>query len=155
MIPGLVDIGSSWSVLPPGVHDATLQDAEHRFATNAWRRTLFEGFRRGLQELFRAGCRTVFLDGSFVTDKPNPADFDCCWDPVGVDDTRLDPVLLDFSQGRIAQKLKYGGEFFPSRADAEGSLTFLDFFQTDPYTGKAKGILRILRPRTSGGVKGP
>ena len=38
---------------------------------------------------------------------------------------------------------KYGGEFFPSRLLADGSRTFVEFFQTDKETGKRKGIIRI------------
>jgi len=83
------------------------------------------------------------LNGSFVSEKPNPADFDACWEPTGVDDKKLDPELLDFSDGRRRQRLKYGGEFFPSSAKADGFRTFVEFFQTDKYTGREKGIIRI------------
>lgn len=144
MIPGFVDINGVWNVLPPGIHDATLAQVEERFATNDRRELLYKGFRQGVDSLKNAGCRTVFLDGSFVSDKSNPGDFDACWDPAGVDDKKLDPILLDFSAGRRRQKLKYGGEFFPSSGTADGSQTFLEYFQTDRDTGKAKGIMRIL-----------
>jgi hypothetical protein len=143
MIPGLVDIDGVWNVLPPGIHDATLGEVEQRFATNDRRKLLYKGFREGVDSLKNAGCRTVFLDGSFVSDKPNPGDFDACWDPAGVDDKKLDPVLLDFSHGRKRQKLKYGGEFFPSSVKADGAQTFVEYFQTDTETEKAKGIIRI------------
>ena len=33
MIPELVDIGSLWKVLPPGVHNATLDEVEKIFST--------------------------------------------------------------------------------------------------------------------------
>jgi hypothetical protein len=143
MIPDLVDINGIWKVLPPGVHDATLQDVEQRFAFNSKRRQLFQGFKKGVDCLRKAGCRTVFLDGSFVTDKPTPGDFDACWEPSGVDARKLDPVLLDFSAGRRRQKATYGGEFFPSSANVDGLRTFVEFFQTDRHTGKEKGIIRI------------
>lgn len=143
MIPGWVDVNSIWKFLPPGIHDATLQEIELRFATNETRKALYEGFRKGVQSLKRAGCRVVFLDGSFVSDKPNPGDFDACWDPAGVDDRKLDPVLLDFAEGRKRQKLKYGGEFFPSSSRADGSRTFVEYFQRDKYTDKEKGIIRL------------
>jgi len=152
MIPEVVDINGVWNVLPPGIHDASLREIEGRFATNEKRRLLFEGFRRGVGSLRDAGCRMVFLDGSFVSDKPNPDDFDACWDPTGVDDRRVDPVLLDFSDGRRRQKLKYGGEFFPSSARADGSRTFVEFFQTDRDTGSEKGIIRIRLRRRDGGT---
>jgi len=143
MIPDHVNINGIWKVLPTGIHDATLKEIEQRFATNEKRRTLFEGFKKGVDSLRRAGCKEVFLDGSFVSDKPNPGDFDACWDPVGVDDEELDPVLLDFRHGRRAQKLKYGGEFHLSSAKADGTRTYVEFFQVDKDTGKAKGIIRV------------
>jgi hypothetical protein len=146
MIPKSISLGGVWNVLPPGIHDATLHEIQQRFATNETRKALYNGFRRGVQALKSAGCRTVFLDGSFVCDKPKPGDFDACWEPAGVDDKKLDAVLLDFSHGRRSQKLKYGGEFFPSSAKADGSRTFVEYFQTDRDTGKAKGIIRIQLP---------
>ena len=146
MIPGSVDINSVWNVLPPGIHDATLPEIKQRFATSEKRRELFAGFVDGIKALQSAGCKTVYLDGSYVTDKPKPGDFDACWDPSGVDPNKLDPVLLDFSDTRRKQKERFGGEFFPSRAMADGTSLFVDFFQIDKHTGKAKGIVRVRLP---------
>jgi hypothetical protein len=143
MIPASIDIGASWNVLPPGVHDATLDEVEQRFATNKKRKVLYDGLVRGCKLLKSAGCSVVFLDGSYVTEKPVPGDFDACWDPCGVDPAKLDPVLLDFTDKRKSQKLKYGGEFFPSSATADGSRTFVEYFRTDKETGMEKGLIRI------------
>ena len=102
------------------------------------------GFRAALENLKSAGCRTVYLDGSFVTIKVIPNDYDACWDEDGVDPVLLDPVLLTFDAGRAAQKARYMGELFPASiiANADG-LSFLDFFQTDKETGNPKGIIAI------------
>jgi hypothetical protein len=143
MIPNPISVSGLWDVLPPGIHDATMEEVERRFATNDRRRKLFEGFRAGVETLRQAGCRIVFLDGSYVTEKEAPGDYDACWEPAGVDDSKLDPVLLDFTNKRRNQKLKYGGEFFPSSAKADGKQTFVEFFQTDRYSGNPKGIVRI------------
>lgn len=143
MIPPLVSINSTWKVLPPGIHDATFIDVEHTFATNAKRKTLYKGLVKGCHALKIAGCSVVYLDGSYVTEKPSPGDFDVCWEPSGVDPAKLDPVLLDFSKMRRNQKMKFGGEFFPSSIKADGSCTFVDFFQIDKESGKKKGIIRI------------
>lgn len=143
MIPKLVSIGSTWKVLPPGIHEATLDDVAHSFATNEKRKMLYDGLVRGCQALKVAGCSIVYLDGSYITEKPSPGDFDMCWDPTGVDPAKLDPVLLDFSDMRKNQKMKYSGEFFPSSAKADGSRIFIDFFQTDRESGNKKGIIRI------------
>ena len=91
-----------------------------------------------------AGCQTVYVDGSFVTDKEVPEDFDACWDLTGVDPDLIDPILLTFDPGRTAQKTKYLGELFPSTArSGNPGPVFLDFFQTDRDTGNPKGIIAI------------
>lgn len=144
MIPAHVEIGSTWQVLPPGIHDATMGEIATRFAVTAHRIALFEGFRRGVENLVAAGCRNVYLDGSFVTNKGHPGDFDACFNLVGVDAQLIDPVMLDFRNGRLAQKCKYFGEFFPSSTLADGSNSYLNFFQRDKDTNKKKGIIRVV-----------
>jgi hypothetical protein len=143
MIPDFVDIGGPWKVLPPGVHNATIEEIETRFATSDHRKRMFLGFKKGMEALCKAGCRKIFLDGSFITEKPFPGDFDACWDPVGVDVIKLDPVFLDFSNERKKQKDRFRGEFFPANLTADGTHIFLDFFQTDKHTGGVKGIICI------------
>jgi hypothetical protein len=117
------------------------------FGTAPGRNLLLRGLRRALLPLARAGCETAYLDGSFVTSKPIPNDFDACWEMTNVDISRLqleEPVLLDFSNRRAAQKVKFGGELFPARAQANPSgAIFLDFFQRDKNTGNPKGIIAI------------
>lgn len=144
MIPDLIDIKSDWEVLPSGIHNATMNDIEARYTWTETRVKLFNGLKLALASFRHAGCKTVYLDGSFVTSKDIPGDYDVCWDPLGVDPSKLDPVFLDFSDKRKNQKLKFKGEFFPAsiQADRKGT-TFLDFFQIDKNSGNAKGILKI------------
>jgi hypothetical protein len=98
-----------------------------------------------VEELRRAGCATVFLDGSFITAKPHPGDFDGLWDLRGVEPAALDPVLLDFDNKRAAQKAKYFGEMFLIQLPEQPGLP--PFFQKEKYSGAPKGIVRIaLRP---------
>jgi Family of unknown function (DUF6932) len=130
--------------LPPGVHKADWNELEAAFGGSSRRVALLEGLRRALDSLRGAGCRTAYVDGSFVTAKEDPADFDACWDAVGVDPDALDPVLLDFSGRRKAQKERFGGELFPADTAAEPAGTrFLDYFQRDRDTGDPKGIVEI------------
>ena len=58
------------------------------------------GLMAALENLKGAGCQTVYLNGSFVTSKGIPNDYDACWEEAGVDPTALDPVLLTFDPGR-------------------------------------------------------
>ena len=87
------------------------------------------------------------MDGSFVTTKTVPNDFDVAWDPAGVDLLRLkilEPVFFDFANARAAQKAKFFGEFFPSSINADpAGNTFLEFFQIDKHTGNQKGIIAL------------
>lgn len=126
--------------LPPGIHLATWTELVERFGTNERRREILAGLLRALQALKAAGCRRAFVDGSFVTSKDLPGDFDGCWDHNGVDFDALDPVLLNFDGHREAQKAKFEGEMFV--AAFPGGTRFLDFFQLD-RDGRPKGIIQI------------
>ncbi len=144
MIPDLIDInGAPWRVLPPGLHWATLAEVETVFAQNPHRRKLFSGLLRAAMALKAARCKYLFLDGSYVSSKPKPSDFDGCWSPDDVDPSLLDPVLLDFSNSRLNQKTKFLGELFPLNAQAAPGQIFLDFFQVEKHTGGQKGIVAI------------
>lgn len=145
MIPSLhVVANSPWSLLPPGIHPATLDEIRAAFATNARRRDLFDGLVDALGRLRFAGCTIVYVDGSFTSGKPFPGDYDACWDPNGVDQTRLDAVFLDFDNGRANQKASFKGEFFPSSMICTDiGATFVEFFQRDRFTGGQKGIVSV------------
>lgn len=130
--------------LPPGVHEATWEEIVARFGSTASRRELLAGLEEALGTLRSAGCRRAYLDGSFVTAKDEPADFDACWEVAGVDPDLLDPVLLTFGNARAAQKERFRGELFPAEAAAEPHGTrFLDYFQRDKLTGEPKGIVAL------------
>jgi hypothetical protein len=139
MIPKLdTDTG----YLPMGVHDTAWEEILAHFAGNSHRQTLIKGLYAALHSLAAAGCRTVLLDGSFVSVKPLPNDYDAAWETAGVNPVLLDPVFLDFSNKRAAMKAKYGGEFFPASAVAAAGVVYRDFFQRD-RNGVAKGVLQI------------
>jgi len=130
--------------LPPGIHWTNWNELCGRFGWTEHRRRLLEGLKGAVENLKSAGCRFVYLDGSFVTSKETPGDFDACWDTDGVKGQLLDPVLLTFHDKRVAQKMKYFGELFPaSNLNGNSGYTFLDFFQIDKETGDPKGIVGI------------
>ena len=140
MIPEFDEEG----LLPPGIHRASWDEFTRRFGKTDQRRLLMAGLDAALENLKGAGCQTVYVDGSFVTSKEVPNDFDACWEEAGVDPTVLDPVLLTFDPGRFTQKAKYLGELFPASAVANGDgFSFLEFFQTDKESGRPKGIVAI------------
>lgn len=128
--------------LPEGVHDATWEEVVDRFGWTPRRRQLLDGLAEAIEVLAAAGCARLWLNGSFVTAKDEPADFDACWDTSGVDLDLLDPVLLDLSGGRQAHKARFGGELFPNVVEAGSGLVFAEFFQNERDTGR-KGIVVI------------
>lgn len=144
MIPACVIVTAlPFQILPPGVHWAALSEIGSRFGRSLRRAQLFEGVLAVAEALRKANCERMYLDGSFVTEKIEPHDFDGCWDPTNVIGALLDPVLLDFTNGRAAQKLKYRGEMFVAGSFNSGTETFLDFFQREKHTGVAKGIVGV------------
>jgi hypothetical protein len=133
--------------LPVGIHWAEWAEVVDTFGLTAHRKRMLMGLKMALEQLKAAGCSIFYLDGSFVTAKEHPEDYDACWDVVGVDPTNLDPIFfdfLDFDRARAAQKAKYFGEFFPAQVP-EGitGKRFVDFFQTDKDTGTSKGIVAL------------
>jgi hypothetical protein len=64
--------------LPPGIHQATLEEIAARFGQEAeLRRAQMESLRWLVDLARRAGVRRVVVNGSFVTDKLEPNDVDC------------------------------------------------------------------------------
>jgi hypothetical protein len=140
-IPGYDDNGN----LPPGLYRVTLEEIRNHFTWNAKRKRLFGGLIRALKNLAEAGVKKVWIDGSFVTDKNEPADIDGCWEyHESVDVNRLDEVFLDLNPPRTSMRKKYGVDFLISTVsllDGRGN-TVLEFFQQD-RDGNQKGILLV------------
>ena len=105
--------------LPPGIHEATWNEFCDRLITGLQREKLKQGMEPMLQILRFAGCKSVKIDGSFVTSKLSPNDFDGTWDPKGVDRSRLDPII-DLEQKQL-MKEKYNGELFRQSSIVAGN----------------------------------
>ena len=103
-------------------------DVVQYFGNNNHRMRLIGGLEAACRNLSTAGCKWLILDGSFVTAKSLPGDYDGVWDSEGVDYSLLDPVLLDFSEGRAAMKAKYLGDLFPANLDEASGQCFEDIF---------------------------
>lgn len=129
--------------LPPGIHPATWEEVIHRFGGNPRRQRLLVGLAIAVANLQDAGCRRIYLNGSFVTSKPYPDDFDAVWETEGVDFTKVVPLLLDrrdlINHARRQQKRVYGGELLP---DLYLGFDTLAFFQSDDAE-QPKGIIAI------------
>ncbi|MFL6098558.1 MAG: DUF6932 family protein [Actinomycetales bacterium] len=142
MLPDLTADG----LLPAGVHAASWTELELAFAHNDRRRHLMAALRLACQALAAAGCTALYLDGSFVTDKDQPGDYDACWDWAEVRPDLLDPLLLARdSIGRSQRKAKYLGDVFIAGIEGGSGLPFVNFFQ-QTREGKTKGIV-LLNPK--------
>ncbi|KUJ49772.1 DUF6932 family protein [Chryseobacterium sp. JAH] len=131
--------------LSEGVYIMSLENFEKQFGVNNYRKMLINGLKLGMSHLKDCGCKRIFIDGSFVTTKELPGDFDACWDADGVDLDKLESIygtLLDFSDERKKQKELYSGEFFPAQAPASEDLIYFYFFQQDKDENP-KGIVQI------------
>ena len=76
-IPALQENGE----LPLGEHPATVDDIEAVFGSSTGRRRLLmRGLRAAIANFELSGVRTLWLNGSFTTDKNEPNDIDGCWE---------------------------------------------------------------------------
>jgi hypothetical protein len=91
------------------------------------------------KSLANAGCGFFIVDGSFVTNKASPADYDACCDFSGVNPKKVDLKLFGT---REEVKAEFYGELFPEQYMADDEYTFREFFQTD-RNGIAKGVIRL------------
>jgi hypothetical protein len=141
--------------LPPGVHDAALDEIKQRFGSTVRRSRLVANLRLVVQQLWDAGVAEIFIDGSFCTSTPIPNDIDGYWVYVkGLDRAKLDPVLLQFdrvvtdpSTGEPVRpmKLRYGVEFavHPINRATPFGLSYPEFFSRS-RDGVPRGYVRIV-----------
>jgi hypothetical protein len=140
VLPGFTEDG----LLPEGLHRATWDEVVARFGWTRRRRRLLGGLQAAAANLRDAGARYLWLDGSFTTVKPDPDDYDCAWDAMGVDLAKVDPILTDLEDqrtGRYKQKAKYNGELLVG-FDGPSGMLFQVFFQQD-RNGNTKGIVLL------------
>lgn len=124
-----------------GIHDRTFEEVERMFNTNDRRKKIFEGFTNWARELKEAGCETIYVDGSFITKKPNPGDFDACWEAFATKNLPSNSMLLDASdEANEWRKIKFGGDIFPRHGNYGDRV---EKWQYNCRTDEHKGIIRI------------
>lgn len=130
MLPDFTDEGR----LPPGVHVATLGEVEERLGFTRRRTRLIEGLRRALVLMRGCGVERVYLDGSFVTDKPRPGDVDGCYDVgPGTDLRSMYPIWPLTPLNRERSKRVFGAEFFPADViEGASGEPFVSFSRPTP-----------------------
>jgi hypothetical protein len=119
--------------LPPGIWDVSWVDFWERYGYNSRRANLLSGLMFALKLLDRSGCLTIYIGGSFVTNKERPNDIDGCFDGMGIDISLLDPIFQDIDE----QQARFGCEL---RMDFMSA--FQGFLQKD-RDGNLVGIVAI------------
>ncbi|MGH9365940.1 MAG: DUF6932 family protein [Thermoanaerobaculia bacterium] len=139
MIPHLTREGR----LPPGLHETTLEEVRRRFGSgNPIRERLMKGLSAVVSRARRAGAKRLYLDGSFVTDKKDPGDWDAALlVPVGFNSASLDAAAL-VDRERIRKD--HGGDLF---VIFEDDAEILDYYVGQVFarerSGSEKGLLVI------------
>ncbi|MCA9800416.1 MAG: hypothetical protein KC777_00440 [Cyanobacteria bacterium HKST-UBA02] len=133
--------------LVPGIHNLDWPSFRLQFGRGRTRLRLIDGMAELVDMLRLADCQTIYVGGSLVTAKHRPADFDACFDPLGVDLDflkELEPALLaeHESDGSRLRKL-YGGTMEPIIVNPGNGQTPLSFYQFDTRTGKSKGVVAL------------
>ncbi len=147
-IPPLNDVG----LLSEGVHDCTLDEIGARFGrfvVSERRVRLFAQLRELIEEEQRAGITVALIvDGSFVTDKPEPGDIDLVI--VLPEDYNFDAEMPPFQYNAISKvhlRRRYRFDAFVAKEHSPEYQEWVTLFQRDKRESrestKRKGILRI------------
>jgi hypothetical protein len=117
-------------LLPAGVHVADLADIGGRFGSSNQRRASLFGKLSEFVDLVQALClfEALFVDGSFVTDKPQPGDIDSVlWFPYPARVLGHPDVLALTDLESIKRRFEIHLFLEPSGTAPADSMT--DFFQ--------------------------
>lgn len=124
-----------------GIHQATMAEVKARFARNKRRMQLFEALEEVISILKECNCPEVYLDGSFITQKEEPGDYDLCYEPTGIKAT--DRFFMFLSEHK-QNKGKYLGDIFPHMPEPPYHVNLIEFWQTDTRNNDSlKGIVKI------------
>jgi hypothetical protein len=137
--------------LVPGEHVMQWDDFVQEFGYTNHRKQLIVGMCKALNALKICGCEIVYIDGSFVTQKLVPKDWDGCYDEEGLDREKLQKLYPQFYHlvpPRESQKVIFKGEILPKSLEIKVSFsekTMLDCFKQDFHTDTPteKGIVKL------------
>lgn len=147
-LPVLNDFG----LLPAGVHDCDGDEIHANFCASPAREAIwqaFQGFLRWAET--QPGPFTIFVDGSFVTDKAAPSDVDVAVDITGCSKADQDVWLIAYHREHARLKREFKTDFYPVIIGAGHDFTaFFQYVRVDEALargapdGTRKGILRLV-----------
>ncbi|KAA6335586.1 hypothetical protein EZS27_016196 [termite gut metagenome] len=140
VIPDLLENG----FLPEGIYETTFEEINKRFGFSNRRNRLLTGMKELIDICKQLGCDVFYLDGSFVSKKVIPSDYDACWDTTSI---HRESVLKAASESiLVALEEEYGGEIYYAQTKSfrNASITILEYFQLCKENPTIKkGILKI------------
>ena len=143
-IPKFDDYGR----LPEGIHDCTLQEIKTRFGWNDHRQKLVKGLIDCVQNEIRPKFQeSVIVDGSFVTNKPEPEDVDIVLNLQTAPDNVKWQGFQFFRENRERINQQYGLDFWVNIPGL--TEDFPEFFQ---YLGNKNAKLKGLSPKSLKGI---
>lgn len=142
-IPDFNDDG----LLPSGRHQCTLDEAKDRFAHNDARIIIWENLGIALAEMASAGLTgTLFLDGSYVTDKAIPGDIEVVLDVRGETDVKQGLALLFYHSHHHRLDSTNKVDWYPA---LPGNNDFVSFFE---YIGDKTAAKKKLQAKDLKGI---
>jgi len=116
--------------LAKGIYELTWEEFISEFSFSPRRKYLISGLEKVVKILKEANCECIFINGSFISDKLEPNDWDACFkDTYRMNDYLYNKYPELFDQYKC--KEKYFGDLFQANAitDISTEIRFLDFFQ--------------------------
>lgn len=147
-IPGLNDFG----LLPAGIHDCAVAEVQENFCGGPAREAAwasFQGFLGWVSTM--PSPVSIFVDGSFVTDKPVPGDVDVIIDITACVPADQDVWIVAYHREHARLKQEFGTDFYPVITGVGYDFTaFFQYVRVDEALargapdGTRKGILRLV-----------
>jgi Family of unknown function (DUF6932) len=174
---------TSDGLLPSGDHPLTIVELQQSYLVSGegvavpgwdsrWRAQLVDNLELFVRQLWAVGVELVFVNGSFVTNKPHPGDIDVYFEceinqypPIIIGLLQQEPSLpWDLTRRPIDRRSGlpkpvmwhvYRVEIFPQftdhpqptgvHDDSGNGLYFPTLFRRDKETGMPKGVIQIIR----------
>jgi hypothetical protein len=170
-------------LLPAGDHVQTITELRQSYLVTgegiglpgwdqSWRAKLVDNLELFVRQLWQVGVERIFVNGSFVTAKPDPGDVDAYYECEATQYPRILVGLLqaaprlpwdllrrriDPTSGVLKPQMwhEYRVEIFPHftdhpqptgvRDERGSNLYFPTLFRRDKETGRPKGVIQIIR----------
>jgi len=132
--------------LPEGIHEATFAEVQQKLGFSRKREQLLNKMKYLIEICQLMGCDVIYLDGSFVSAKIAPNDYDACWDCTKNKKQVMSKVCESYlNADSETQKDFFGGEIYPAFAKAplNEDISILTYFQRVQFCNEHKGIIKI------------